>query len=114
MNWANPIFLIPLITGPFFIMAGILMAKFPPKDINNIYGYRTKRSMKSQESWDFAQLFSAKRLIYSGIILMICSIIGSFIRTTELLAVVIGLLSVIVAAAIPIVKTEIELNSRFK
>ncbi len=33
---------------------GLLWKKHPPKDINAVYGYRTSRSCKSQETWDFA------------------------------------------------------------
>ncbi len=28
--------------------------KRPPKNINALYGYRTSRSMKNQQTWDFA------------------------------------------------------------
>ena len=113
-NWANPIFLIPFITGPVFIVAGIVMLKFPPKEINGFYGYRTKRSMKSQQSWEFAQRFSSIRMMYSGMILIISSGIGLFVQTSEGLSIVMGLFLVIIAAAIPIAITEMELKSRFK
>ena len=33
---------------------GMVCKKNPPKSINGWYGYRTKRSMASQEAWDFA------------------------------------------------------------
>ena len=32
----------------------------PPKTINGGYGYRTSRSMESQEAWDFAQVYSGR------------------------------------------------------
>jgi uncharacterized membrane protein len=34
----------------------VLFFFFRPKIINPIIGYRTKRSMKNQSNWDFAQL----------------------------------------------------------
>lgn len=33
---------------------GVLWKKHPPKKINMIYGYRTKRAMASQQAWDRA------------------------------------------------------------
>lgn len=32
----------------------------PPKNINSSYGYRSARSMRSQEAWDFAQVYSGR------------------------------------------------------
>ena len=32
----------------------------PPRKINGLSGYRTKRSMKNQDTWDFAQAYMGK------------------------------------------------------
>lgn len=32
----------------------------PPKEINSGYGYRTARSMRNRETWDFAQRYSGR------------------------------------------------------
>lgn len=49
-----------------------LLKKYPPKKINHLYGYRTKRSMKSQFTWDSANKYSAliffKICLYSFLI----------------------------------------------
>ena len=42
-----------LIPGTMFFLGRRFLTK-PPKTINNIYGYRTPRSSKSQETWNFA------------------------------------------------------------
>ena len=34
--------------------------KSPPKDINRIYGYRTARSKRTQQTWDFAHAYSGQ------------------------------------------------------
>ncbi len=47
----------------FMLVIGFIFLKFPPKNINYLYGYRTRRSMKTQEVWDAANIFSAKALI---------------------------------------------------
>lgn len=36
------------------ILAGRMMWKHPPKEINGFLGYRTARSMKNKETWRFA------------------------------------------------------------
>jgi len=38
------------------IGVGYMMYKHPPKSINAIYGYRTARSMKNDETWKFAMI----------------------------------------------------------
>ena len=42
--------LIPLV----MICIGTRFVKNPPSRINSVYGYRTARSMKNQETWNFA------------------------------------------------------------
>jgi len=34
--------------------------KKPPKEINSLFGYRTARSMRSQEAWNFAHTYSGR------------------------------------------------------
>ena len=36
---------------------GRMFMKKPPKKVNGFYGYRTSRSMKNQDTWDFAQRY---------------------------------------------------------
>ena len=55
----NPLFLIPLMSGLLFCIAGYVMFKFPPKKINSLYGYRTTSSMISKDRCDFSQKYSA-------------------------------------------------------
>jgi uncharacterized membrane protein len=91
MNFDNQLFLIPIITGPIFVIAGIIMLKFPPKKINSLYGYRTFSSMKSQERWNFSQKYSAQELIKLGFILTLSSLIGLVFDLNENLGIVVGL-----------------------
>lgn len=58
--------LIPLL----MILFGVLFQKYPPKEINGAYGYRTTRSMKTQEAWDFAQNYFAKLWLRWGLALL--------------------------------------------
>ena len=48
------------------LIAGIILKIRPPKNINDIYGFRTKLSASSKETWDYAQKVCADcLLIYS-------------------------------------------------
>ncbi len=62
-------FVIALLDGIVYVIAGIISAKWPPKDINGWYGYRTPRSMKSPEAWEFAQPYSARSMSMWGYVL---------------------------------------------
>lgn len=50
-----------------FMAISVIFKLFPPKKINSFYGYRTTRSVKSQQAWDFAQRYSAKKMIMAGL-----------------------------------------------
>ena len=52
------------------IVFGILMWFAPPKGRNTSYGYRTKRSMMNEETWDYAQACMGKSWFIVGIVLI--------------------------------------------
>jgi uncharacterized membrane protein len=109
----NHIFLLPILTGSVFILAGIIMLKFPPKKINNIYGYRTPSSMKNQERWDFSQKYSANELIKWGGFLSISSLIGLYYKPTENTETVIGVTLLILTVGILILRVEKAIKMKF-
>lgn len=43
----------------------------PPKEINNLSGYRTSMSMKNQDTWKFAHNYVGKLWFISGIVSII-------------------------------------------
>lgn len=67
-----------LIVPLLMVGVGKVMMKNPPKTINKVFGYRTSRSMKNQETWDFAQVCCGKLWWKTGWIIMPFSIIGMF------------------------------------
>ena len=109
--WNNLLFLIPLFTGPIYIIAGIIMKKFPPKKINGLYGYRTSRSMRSKENWDFAQQYAAVEMIRWGILLTCIALPGYFIYLNFWVSFALGLFIATAFMAIPIIHTEKKLDS---
>ena len=102
------------ITGPLFILLGYYFSKFPPKKINNIYGYRTTRSMKSQEAWDFAQVYGAKKMMVTGLIMLAAGLLLLPFNLTENIAAVLSISILLGSAIWMIVVTERELKRRFK
>lgn len=87
------------IIGIIFLLAGILLLRFPPKKINYLYGYRTQRSMANQAAWDKAQRFSSIEMIRIGIIQVIFGIIVIWldvqVLTETLMSIVLMLLLVL-------------------
>lgn len=63
---------VPLI----MIVFGILFLKKPPKNINELFGYRTAMSMKNSDTWAFAQKHCGKLWLRIGLVLMPLSIIA--------------------------------------
>ena len=52
------------------IFLGKYFSKRAPGEINYIFGYRTTRSMKNQDTWQFAHRFFGKLWYKSGLILL--------------------------------------------
>lgn len=49
--------------------------KKPPREINGGYDYRSGRSMRSQEAWDFAHAYSGRFLVRAGRITLAVSLV---------------------------------------
>lgn len=64
-------FLLTLLVPTIMIIFGSIFSKNSPKNINRIYGYRTPRSMKNQETWEFANKYCGKLWLRIGIIMLI-------------------------------------------
>lgn len=58
------------------IVMGKVFIKNPPRKINGIYGYRTLRSRKNQETWDFAHFYCGKLWWKAGWIMLPLTVIA--------------------------------------
>ena len=58
------------------IRFGRMMEKKLPKEINSIYGYRTSRSMKNQETWNFAHEYCGRLWSKVGWALVPLAVVG--------------------------------------
>lgn len=88
-----------LLVGFVFSLAALITLRFPPKNINAMYGYRTGKSMRSQENWDIAQRYSSRLMLKQGIAMLVIGVVLEFIpipiEVGVILSVVLLLLSVI-------------------
>ena len=74
--------LVILIMPLMMVGFGLLLMKNPPKKINSYYGYRTRRSVRSQDTWDFAHYYFGKLWLVCGLVSIpislvpICLVLG--------------------------------------
>ena len=54
---------------------GLLFMKKPPKRINSLFGYRTKRSMMNQDTWNFAHQYCGKIWLVCGLVIIPLSLL---------------------------------------
>lgn len=54
---------------------GRCFLKKAPKEINAVFGYRTPRSMKNRETWEFAHKYCGKVWYVGGLILLPVSVL---------------------------------------
>lgn len=99
-----------LILSMIFLVTGKLHQKYSPIDINFLYGYRSKRSMKNKILWDEANKLSSKIMMINSVVLLIVGIVVSlFVSGIISIFLIIGLMFVLLIAMI--VKVETKLKS---
>lgn len=117
--WFWWIMLICALIIPFImIVAGRLMWKHCPKEINRLIGYRTKRSMRNEDTWKFAHDFCGKLWWIMGWIILLPSALAQLpfynsTYTTIGIAIAITAIVQIIALIISIIPTEIALRKNF-
>ena len=101
-----PLFLVGLV----FSLAAFISIKFPPKKINGIYGYRTSRSMKSQENWDTAQRYSSRLMLKQGLVMLAIAGLLNVLPLPEEVAAIISVALLILSVIVLFVQTEKKLK----
>ena len=101
------------------IIAGYILKTKPPKEINNVYGYRSRRSKASQEAWDFANVYSGKNIFIVGIVmlfagpavyLLLTKMAGAGMMPSMMMVMFLEIIVMIVVALVP---TEMKLKEKF-
>lgn len=65
-----------LLVPAVMLYFGWRFLKKPPKHINSFYGYRTSRSMKNQQTWDFAHQMCGRLWFRWGLVLLPLSLLA--------------------------------------
>ncbi|MFY0483727.1 SdpI family protein [Flavobacterium sp. PLA-1-15] len=113
MEWTENVLQISLLTSGIFALAGIVQYVFRPKEINSLYGYRTKSSMASEERWHFAQRYSALKMITVGVFFILISMITLLIELNEVVQLIVQIVLLTVGIAYLFYATEKALKTRF-
>ena len=101
-----PLFLV----GLAFFIAAFITIKFPPRKINGIYGYRTSRSMKSQENWDIAQRYSSQLMLKQGLVMLAIGGLLIALPIPDEVSTVISVALLIISVIVLFVQTEKKLK----
>lgn len=112
------IFACDLLIPIMMIWFGRIMWKHTPKDINYIFGYRTTRSMKNEDTWRFAHEYCGRLWWKIGLIMLIPTVLvhipfyNSNEETLGIVAAIVMTIQIIVLIA-SIFPTEIALKKTF-
>lgn len=106
--------LIPLM----MVFFGRMMQRQAPKNINYIFGYRTTRSMKNQDTWKFAHEHCGRLWFKTGLIMLIPTILVHlpFYNSNENTAGTVSMIVMIIQVAVllvSIIPTELALKNAF-
>ncbi|MBX2944711.1 MAG: SdpI family protein [Cyclobacteriaceae bacterium] len=102
---------IHLMLGPLMVVLSYIFKRFPPKKINHIYGYRTPRSMRSQEAWDCANLYCPHVFLIVSILTCVVQLVTySLMPAAQSIMWSSGFLVVGLIAVIPL--TEVHLKKK--
>ena len=72
-----------LIIPAIMIVFGALFLHRPPKEINVLYGYRTRRSMQNKDTWSFAHHYCGRLWLVCGVVLVPITITGMVLLRTQ-------------------------------
>lgn len=104
-------FIIPLL----MILTGYLMYKYPPKRINHIVGYRTYKSMRNKEMWDYANKYCGKLWMILGLIMSVLTFVLLFLVLLEVIIFTENILiTVIVIQVVMLLLTIFIVENRLK
>lgn len=92
-----------LLPAVLVLLSGYIWQRFPPKKINYLYGYRTRRSMLNQQTWDFANRIGPVMLIRTGSYLLLIGVLSYWLAEAmtaifiSVIAMIIGLIGGVIA-----------------
>lgn len=112
-------FIMELILPLMMTGFGVWFQKSPPRQINYVFGYRTKMSMKNIETWNFAHYCCGRHWYRIGRITLLATIaamlpvIGKDEYTVGNYGAVLMVIQAALLIILPILLTERELRMQF-
>ena len=113
MESFNPISLILCCGGLIFVIAGYIQQRFRPKQINNFYGYSTRKSMRDQESWDFAQAYSSRQMQKMGVGIVLLGGLAWLADIHSIWGIGVGIIFFVLCQLLMLAEIEQVLKKRF-
>ena len=99
--------------GPLMVVLAIIFKVFPPKSINMLYGYRTERSMKNQETWDAANSYANNFMLWLFVGISAVELILFLLMDNKEHAALVGCGMLVVGLLLLIIFTERYLKDKF-
>ena len=99
--------------GPLLMFFSFIFITYRPKEVNSLYGYRTKRSMKNQNVWLTANKISAKYMFQASVCTTIFQALVIFLGNNDSNYLLYSFSFLIIALGISIWMTELKLNQLF-
>ncbi len=109
---------IAVLTPCIMAALGHFLAAHPPKEPNHFFGYRTRRSMRSIESWKFAQVYSGNKMEWLGLVMLLPAAVSMIpVMDSDEYGISMMMLAVVIAESValmvPIFLTEKALKEKF-
>ena len=98
--------------GIFLLIIGIIFKLYPPASINSLYGYRTKSSMRDEVSWNLANAYSSKLLVYFSSAIVVLQFILWILFGVNTTTILISGGAVLIAMITLLILTERKLNNK--
>lgn len=106
----NPYIYVISVNGLLFFFS-LIFYFFPPKKINALYGYRTNKSMKNEEVWQFANSFFNVTLVKYAAISFAAALLFVFLTSIEITWQ--PMVFLLLTLAVTVIKTEQVLSQNF-
>ena len=107
-----------LLIPTVMVVFGLIFKRKAPKDINVVFGYRTERSMKNEDTWQFAHRHIGRTWLFVGIPMLILSLVAMVlcVETGEIVVTAVGAglsMAQLVVLIVSIFPTERALDKTF-
>ena len=102
----SPFSIITFVTGCTLVVMSTITLFYTPKKINSSYGYRTKASMRNQQTWEEANRYSSKLMLFCGLALPIIGLLSFFVSFLKQTGIIAGTILTFLFTLLPIPLTE--------